>query len=120
MWSRLRALLGLAPKEAKLDAVPREGAVAVMFWDGTCGFCRGFERHWRRWDAPEGVQRVVVDITSGQHPAWSEHRIHTTPTVALFDEGKLVWRKDGRRGMGLTASDVRSIDKQSRALTKGR
>ncbi|HWG91013.1 MAG TPA: thioredoxin family protein [Candidatus Thermoplasmatota archaeon] len=85
------------------------GKVAVLFTVDWCPFCRSYESTWRDWNAPEGVQKLRVDISDESKHHWETFDIPIVPTVALFENGRLTWRQNGRAGLGLGKKDLEAL-----------
>lgn len=91
------------------DRLQEPGRVAVLFTVTWCPFCRSFEKAWEEWFAPEGVGKLRVDISDERDPLWETFGVEIVPTVALFEEGRLGWRRDGIAGVGLGKADLRAL-----------
>jgi hypothetical protein len=58
----------------------------------------------------------MADITSLDDPLWDSFPIRITPTMAVFQDGTLVGRFNGRRLLGLRNSDLDRLTDRVRAL----
>ncbi len=115
LWARRRE----EDLETVLDAsgLRRDGVVAVAFTANWCEYSRGFERAFRTWEAPDDVAKVKADISSESNPLWDTYAIKITPSIALFRDGAIVWRQNGRAGRGLGPRDLERLTRESVRLT---
>ena len=52
--------------------------------------------------------RLMMMIT----PLWDKFSIIAVPTLIAFDKGKIISRRDAKRGVGLNESDLDSMLKE--------
>jgi thioredoxin 1 len=79
----------------------------VMFWATWCPFCRRFSSEFERLAAARPWRFVSVYLDDEQNPLWEDYDVEVVPTLALFQNGKLVDRLDGVLGYGI---DKRMVD----------
>lgn len=84
----------------------------VCFAADWCPFCSEFVPHFERFELPAGVHRAYGDLTDLESPLWEGFHVDVVPTLALFHDGKLVWRRDGVYGQGLGAPDLAALAAQ--------
>lgn len=92
------------------------GLVAVAFLADWCPFCRSFEPEFAALEANPSFRIAHVDVTSEESPLWDDFKIEVVPTVALFRDGALVWRRDGRYMQGLDRSDLDALEEAASRL----
>jgi Thioredoxin len=93
----------------------RPGVYAVCFGATWCPPTRGFvPKFVARSSTGLPAMFAMADITEWEDPLWDSFRIKITPTMAVFRDGDLVARFDGRRMVGLRESD---LDKLAAVLT---
>jgi thioredoxin 1 len=87
----------------------RPGRWAVAFLADWCPFCRAFAPRFESLAPPGPAKLAVADLTSEESPLWETFSIDVVPTVVVFQDGKTLFRRDGRLGRGLGASDLKAI-----------
>ena len=97
------------------DRAHRSGLWAVAFLADWCPFCRSFRPEFEALEGRHPFSVARVDLTSEESLLWDTFRIEVVPTVALFRDGLLVWRRDGRRLRGLGTRDIAALVTASRA-----
>jgi thioredoxin-like negative regulator of GroEL len=91
----------------------RPGVYAVCFGATWCPPTRGFVPKFVARNGKVPATLAMADITEWEDPLWDIFRIEITPTIAIFRDGELVTRFDGRHVIGLRESD---LDKLATAL----
>ena len=56
-----------------------------------------------------GLPRASVDLSDFDNPLWETFDIRVVPTVIVFKEGQVAFRKDGIFGRGLAKGDMTDI-----------
>jgi thioredoxin-like negative regulator of GroEL len=84
----------------------REGTLAVLFLAGWCPFCVRFQTTFGEAAKKSAVPWACADVSDDDNVLWDIFSIHTVPTVAVFRNGKVVFRIDGVRGRGLSQKDI--------------
>jgi len=79
----------------------RDGVWIVAFIADWCPFCQRFLPQFSALEAETGFRVAIGDLTSEASPLWDEFRIEVVPTVAVFRDGRMVFRVDGILGTGL-------------------
>ena len=85
------------------------GLTAVCVHATWCGFCRRFLPLFDAAAATSGLRFALADLSSEDDPRWETFKVNVVPTVLLFDNGALVWRKDSRLGVGLFQADIDAL-----------
>lgn len=88
----------------------RDGRWAVSFTADWCPFCADFRPRFEAFRPPAGVHLGIGDLTDLENPLWERFEVEVVPTLAVFTDGRLSWRRDGRLGKGLGAEDLRALD----------
>ena len=91
--------VGVSDFEGK--RLKRSGTLAVLFAAEWCPFCRRFSSIFDSVLSEKGVARALADLSDLENTLWEEFGIEVVPTVMIFKEGELVYRKDGTLGRGL-------------------
>jgi thioredoxin 1 len=104
---------GLKESDFSGARLNRPGTIAVAFVADWCGFCRRFLRIWQPFEPRSPVPLAVADASDDDGPLWSDFDIQVVPTIVVFRDGKPVWRKDSRLGVGLSEA---ALEEMARAL----
>jgi Thioredoxin len=86
----------------KIIAEP--GQHLVVFAAKWCGFCTRFIGQAKAFDST--IPLSLVDADEPDESLWDDFSIKIVPTIAVFDKGAIVFRRDGRSGMGLRLLDL--------------
>ncbi|MCW6167363.1 MAG: thioredoxin family protein [Thermoplasmatales archaeon] len=87
----------------------RPGRWCVAFLADWCPFCRSFRPMFEAADGAADISLAIADVTSEDSPLWDTFRIEVVPTIALFQDGKLIARRDGRPMQGLERTDLENL-----------
>ena len=94
------------PEDFERDVLRSEGDTVVLFWAPWCPFCQAFRPVFdavvQRYDA----RFAVVWLDADDNPLWDQYRVDVVPSLALFRDGALVARKDGRLMRGLSREEM--------------
>lgn len=91
----------------------RPGVYAVCFAATWCPPTRRFVPKFVARSASVPAKFAIADITDMDDPLWDTFQIKITPTMAVFRDGPLMGRFDGRRVLAL---DERDLDKLARRV----
>lgn len=70
--------------------------VVVDFFATWCGPCKMMEPVLKQLKSSVGEKATVLKMDIDKNPAYaSRYGIQAVPTVILFKEGKIIWRKSG-------------------------
>jgi thioredoxin 1 len=81
------------------------GTLAVLFAADWCPFCRRFAPIFESALKAKKLSGLLADLTDLDNPLWETFDIQVVPTVMVFRDGEVLYRKDGVLGEGLP-SDV--------------
>jgi len=87
------------------------GPHLVLFAVKWCGYCSIFLEQIRSLNSGSDVEIDLVDADNPDESLWDDFSIVKVPTLIVFKDGQVVFRKDGRSplslsGGGLNMSDV--------------
>lgn len=88
-----------------------EGKTLVLFYATWCPFCESFKPSFEKADVSP-ARKVAVTIDEDENPLWDRFDIQAVPTMVAFEKGKVVARRDAKRHVGLTRSDLEAITKE--------
>jgi thioredoxin-like negative regulator of GroEL len=95
----------------------RPGLYAVCFGATWCPPTRSFVPKFVARNGKVPGTLAMGDITEWEDPLWDTFGIKITPTMAVFQDGALVGRFDGRRMLGLRESDLDKLESLLRKLS---
>ena len=84
--------------------IAEPGSHLVVFAAKWCGFCTRFINQAKAFEST--VSLVLVDADEPDESLWEDYTIKIVPTLVLFRNGDIVFRRDGKSGMGLRLSDL--------------
>jgi thioredoxin-like negative regulator of GroEL len=91
--------LGSADFDGK--RLKKTGTLAVLFAAEWCPFCRRFSPIFESALRAKNVSGALADLSEFENPLWETFDIQVVPTVMVFKDGELVYRKDAVLGQGL-------------------
>jgi hypothetical protein len=87
----------------KIIAAP--GPHLVVFAARWCGFCTRFIAQAKSVES--SLLLSVIDADEPDESLWDEHSIRIVPTLVVFSDGQIIFRRDGRSGAGLRTEDLK-------------
>jgi len=97
----MNAGTALGPSDFNGKRLKKSGTLVVLFAAEWCPFCRRFISIFNSVVSEKGLTSALADLTDLENPLWEEFGIDVVPTVMIFEEGELVYRRDGTLGRGL-------------------
>ncbi|MCI4342774.1 MAG: thioredoxin family protein [Thermoplasmata archaeon] len=98
----------LGPESFEGQRLLRPGTWVVNFSADWCPFCEQFLPTFASLEGTGEFQVAIGDLTDLESPLWDRFDLAVTPTLIAFREGMVVFRADGRRGIGLGQDAVRA------------
>lgn len=86
----------------------------VLFYATWCPFCSNFKPTFESASV-NNTEKSGAIIDDDDNPLWDMFKIEAVPTMIAFQNGKIIARKDAKKHVGLTKSDMDSIVKELRA-----
>jgi thioredoxin 1 len=99
----------LTPSDFDGQRLKKQGTLAVLFAAEWCPFCRRFSPAFDSALAKSGVTGALADLSDEENPLWEAFGVQVVPTVMVFRDGKMVYRKDGTLGRGLPESAMDEV-----------
>ncbi len=91
------------------DRLRRSGTWAIAFLADWCGFCQAFAPKFEALAGSGPFEIAIADVTDEDNPLWERFNVEVVPTLLGFRDGPTIFRRDGRLGSGLAASDLSAL-----------
>jgi thioredoxin 1 len=91
------------------DRLRRPGTWVVGFLADWCPFCRSFAPRLEGLGDRASLHVAMADLTDEENPLWERFNVEVVPTVVVFRDGTVSFRRDGRLGRGLGPADLQAI-----------
>jgi thioredoxin 1 len=114
----MNASTQLGPSDFESKRLKKSGTLVVLFAAEWCPFCRRFSSIFDSVLAEKGLAGGLADLSDLENPLWEEFGIDVVPTVMVFKEGELIYRKDGVLGRGLPDNAMNEVLLKLRAGNK--
>lgn|ERR1700733_1122180 len=88
----------------KIESEP--GAHLIVFAAKWCGFCSRFIEQAKSFDNPTDAELFLVDADEPDESLWDDFSIKIAPTIMVFKDHEIIFRRDGRSGAGLKIGDL--------------
>jgi len=96
------------PEEFDSKVLSSNKKSVVLFYATWCPYCANFKPTFESAKI-EKANKFGSIIDEDENPLWDRFNIQAVPTMIVFDNGKVVLRKDAKKSVGLTKSDMDSI-----------
>lgn len=83
----------------------------VLFYANWCPYCANFKPTFEEINS-EKIQKKAALVNEDENPLWDRFNIQAIPTMIAFQNGDIIARRDAKKGIGLTRSDMESIIKE--------
>ena len=83
----------------------------VLFYANWCPYCANFKPIFEEINS-EKIQKKAALVNEDENPLWDRFNIQAIPTMIAFQNGDIIARRDAKKGIGLTRSDIESIIKE--------
>ena len=80
----------------------------VLFYADWCPFCTKFKPIFEEVSSDK-IQKKAALVNEDENPLWDRFNIQFVPTIIAFQDGKILSRRDAKRGVGLGKEDIKSI-----------
>ena len=81
----------------------------VLFYATWCPYCSNFKP---TFESAKIDNKIGSIIDEDENPLWDQFNIQAVPTIIAFQGGKIISRRDAKKHIGLTKSDMDSIVKE--------
>ncbi len=99
------------PEEFDSKVLVDNKKTVVLFYATWCPYCANFKPTFESAKI-ETANKIGAIIDEDENPLWDRFNIQAVPTMIVFQNGKIVSRRDARKHVGLTKSDMDSIVKE--------
>lgn len=101
----------VTPEEFDSKVLNNNKKTLVLFYASWCPYCANFKPTFEAADT-NNTEKVAALIDEDENPLWDRFNIQSVPTMIVFEKGKMVTRRDAKKHVGLTKSDMDSIIKE--------
>ena len=99
------------PEEFDSKVLSDNKKTLVLFYASWCPYCASFKPFFEHVNMND-IRRVEALVDEDENPLWDRFNIQSVPTMIAFEKGNIVARKDAKKHVGLTKSDMESIIKE--------
>ena len=98
----------VTPDEFDSKVLKSDKKSLVLFYATWCPYCTNFKPTFNSAKT-QSANKFVSIIDEDENPFWDRFNIQAVPTIIVFENGKIISRKDARKHVGLTKSDMDSL-----------
>ena len=98
----------VTPEEFDSKVLKSDKKTVVLFYATWCPYCSNFKPTFESAKI-ENASKLGSIIDEDENPLWDRFNIQAVPTMLVFQNGKIISRKDAKKHVGLTKSDMDSI-----------
>ncbi len=99
------------PEEFDSKVLGDNKKTVVLFYATWCPYCSNFKPTFESAKI-EAANKIGSIIDEDENPLWDRFNIQAVPTMIVFQNGKIISRRDAKKHVGLTKSDMDSIVKE--------
>ncbi|HEX5457456.1 MAG TPA: thioredoxin family protein [Candidatus Nitrosotalea sp.] len=96
------------PEEFDDKVLGNNKKTVVLFYATWCPYCSNFKPTFESAKI-ETANKLASIIDEDENPLWDRFNIQAVPTMIVFQDGKIISRRDARKHVGLTKSDMDSV-----------
>ena len=101
----------VTPEEFDSKVLKSNKKTVVLFYATWCPYCANFKPTFEEMDS-SNLQKKAALVNEDENPLWDRFNIQAIPTMISFQNGKILTRRDAKKGIGLTRTDMESIIKE--------
>ncbi|HKU32498.1 MAG TPA: thioredoxin family protein [Candidatus Nitrosotalea sp.] len=101
----------IKPEEFDSKILNAEEKTLVLFYASWCPYCSNFKPTFENSNMDK-VRKIEALVDEDENPFWDKFNIQAVPTMIAFEKGKIIARRDAKKHVGLTKSDMESIIKE--------
>ena len=101
----------VTPEEFDSKVLNNNQKTLVLFYASWCPYCSNFKPIFESTNT-NNTKKVAALVDEDENPLWDRFDIQAVPTIIAFEKGKTVSRRNAKKNVGLTKSDMESIVKE--------
>ena len=101
----------VTPEEFDSKVLKSDKKTVVLFYATWCPYCANFKPTFESAKI-ENANKMGSIIDEDENPLWDRFNIQAVPTMIVFQNGKIISRKDAKKHVGLTKSDMDEVVKE--------
>ena len=101
----------VTPEEFDSKVLKSDKKTVVLFYATWCPYCSNFKPTFESAKI-ENASKMGSIIDEDENPLWDRFNIQAVPTMIIFQNGKIISRKDAKKHVGLTKSDMDLVVKE--------
>ena len=98
----------VTPEEFDSKVLKSDKKTVVLFYATWCPYCSNFKPTFESAKT-QSADKFGSIIDEDENPLWDRFNIQAVPTMIVFQNGKIISRKDAKKNVGLTKSDMDSL-----------
>lgn len=98
----------VTPEEFDSKVLNNNQKTLVLFYASWCPYCANFKPTFEAANTGK-AKKMAALIDEDENPLWGRFNIQAVPTMIVFEKGNIVARRDAKKHVGLTKSDMNSI-----------
>ena len=95
----------VTPEEFDSKVLKSDKKIVVLFYATWCLYCANFKPTFESTKI-ETSSKFGSIIDEDENPLWDRFDIKAVPTMIVFQNGKIISRKNAKKHVGLTKSDM--------------
>lgn len=101
----------VTPEEFDSKVLSNNKKTLVLFYASWCPYCANFKPTFES-SKTGSIDKIGTLIDEDENPLWDRFNIQAVPTMIAFENGKMIARRDAKKHIGLTKSDMDSLVKE--------
>ena len=101
----------VTPEEFDSKVLKSDKKTVVLFYATWCPYCSNFKPTFESAKI-ENANKIGSIIDEDENPLWDRFNIQAVPTMIIFQNGKVILRKDAKKHVGLTKLDMDLVVKE--------
>lgn len=101
----------VTPEEFDTKVLSKNKKTVVLFYASWCPYCANFKPTFEASKLEPAI-KIGALVDEDENPLWDRFSIQAVPTMIAFENGKIIARRDAKKHVGLTKSDMDSLVKE--------
>lgn|SRR5574342_622385 len=101
----------VSPEEFDSKVIGNNKKTLVLFYASWCPYCANFKPTFEEINSGM-IEKKAALVDEDENPLWDRFNILAVPTMIAFEDGKILARRDAKKGIGLTRNDMESLIKE--------